>query len=160
IQGRFRPMSAACLRATLREDGTPVVVEAHVASLGEAKRTGGLTEWPYEVSQQRVEGTGITTAVRLGSWRSVDNSQNVFFRECFIDEWATTAGADPLSYRKKLLANNRRALRILETVEQMSAWGAGSGRERFLGVAYHDGFGSLCSQVVEIVRTAADALRV
>ncbi len=159
LQGRFRPMSAACLRARLGEDGRPTTLEAHVASLGEEKRLGGLAEWPYQVPQIHVQGSGIPSAARVGSWRSVDHSQNVFFRECFLDECARTAGADPLAYRKRLLAGNVRALRILDTVERMSAWGAAGGR-RFLGVAFHDAFGSPCAQVVEIVRPASDALRV
>jgi isoquinoline 1-oxidoreductase beta subunit len=160
LQGRFRPMSAACLRALLNEDGKPATLEAYVAWLGEVRRLGGLATWPYEVPQRRVDGAGVASDVRVGSWRSVDSSQNVFFRECFIDECAAAAGVDPLRYRKVLLAGNPRALRVLEAVEKMSAWGAGGSARRFLGVAYHDGVGSHCAQVVEIVRTAMDALRV
>jgi len=153
-------MSAACLRATLNEDGKPAAVEAYAASLGEGRRLEGLADWPYEIPQRHIDGTGIASAVRVGSWRSVDSAQIVFFRECFLDECAASAGVDPLSYRKALLAGNPRALRVLEVVERMSEWGASSGARRFLGVAYHDGMGSHCAQVVEVVRTSADALRV
>ncbi len=160
LQGRFRPMSAAHLQATLDDAGLLATFKANVATLGDLERVGALETLPYRCATQSAKGAAVRSEVRIGSWRSVDASQNVFFRECFIDECAAAAGSDPLKYRQALLAHDERALRVLNTVERMSGWGTSEGRRRFLGLAFHDGFGSPCAQVVEIERADSGALRV
>lgn len=160
-QGRFRPMSSALMRATLSGDGSPQRLDSHVASIGEQPRTGALRQIPYAIADCSTRYTGVTSAVRIGSWRSVDSSQNIFFRECFIDECAHAAGVDPLAYRQKLLSHNARALRVLETASTVSAWNSSNtGEARYLGMAFCEGFGSFCAQVVEVVRTSTQAFLV
>jgi isoquinoline 1-oxidoreductase subunit beta len=156
LQDRFRPMSAVQFHATLDEQGRLSAFEAHVATLGKS-RHGTLAEFPYAAAAIDVKGSSVSTPLRLGSWRSVDHSQTVFFRECFIDECAAAAGVDPLAYRRTLLAGKTRELRVLDAVAEMSRWGEGG---RHLGLAFNDGFGSPCAQVIEVERTSGDTLRV
>lgn len=161
VQGRFRPMSVARLRAHLRSGGIDSF-KASVASIGEVPRTGGLKIIPYLTGTSFTAYSGLIAPIRVGPWRAVDSSQNVFFRECFIDECAHAADADPLQFRRALLAHNVRALRVLDEIAELAGWGSAkdASRQRFLGVAFNEGFGSLTAQVAEIVRTADGALRV
>lgn len=157
LQDVFRPMSAAQLQAVLDAKGLPSSLDAQVAWLGERDRRGALAESPYAIPNVNVTGSGIPSPVRLGEWRSVDSSQTVFFRECFLDECAAAAGVDPLAYRRSLLAGRARALRVLDTVAAMSGWGEAG---RHVGVAFHEEWGSPCAQVVEVERRPGEAPRV
>lgn len=152
VQSRFRPMSAAHFEGSLSESGGLERVVCRVAAISKHSRTGGLEPFPYRIPQQETTFTPVSSPVRTGSWRSVDGSQNVFFRESFIDECATAAGADPLQFRRSMLESNARALRVLDAVAELSSWADRQKSGRFLGVAFHDGYGSLSAQVVEVTR--------
>jgi isoquinoline 1-oxidoreductase beta subunit len=161
VQGRFRPMSVARLSAFLRS-GSLDRFAASVASIGEQPRTGGLQTIPYRTRASSAAYSGLTAPIRIGPWRAVDSSQNVFFRECFIDECAHAAAVDPLQFRRTLLAHDPRALRVLDEIAALAAWQPGkeTSQPRFLGMAFNEGFGSLTAQVAELVRTDDGALRV
>jgi isoquinoline 1-oxidoreductase beta subunit len=160
-QDHFRPMAAARLEARLDATGAVRRVRVRIAGLGDHPRTAGLDPTPYRMGDVRVEYAGLEPPVRVGFWRSVDASQNVFFRECFIDECAHAAGVDPLAYRLRLLGDDHsRGRRVLETLAAAAGWQWPQGGSRFLGLAYHEGFGSLSAQAVEVSRSSAGALRV
>lgn len=73
-------------------------------------------------------------------WRSTAHSYTAFFTESFVDELATTAGTDPLSFRMGLLGTNPRLARCLS---QASAAGGWSGEPQAgQGLACHSAFGS------------------
>jgi isoquinoline 1-oxidoreductase beta subunit len=158
-QARHRTIAAACLESRL-QDGLPTTLKARIATLGDFPRTGSVATTSYALPQAEIEFIANHAPIRSGSWRSVDASQNVFFRESFIDECAHAAGRDRLEYRKALLANNARALRVVETAAALSEWSSAGGRERFRGIAFHDGFGSIAAQVVELSRAADQRLRI
>ena len=160
IQGHFRPMCAARLTATLADDGTLRSLISNVASIGDSPRTGGLRDSLYRIAEQSAHYSGLPYPIRTGSWRSVNSSQNIYFRECFIDECAQAAAADPLHYRHAMLENSPRARRVLETVARISGWNDRVASSRFLGVAFSEGFGSLCAHVVEVAASGSQALRV
>lgn len=160
-QDRFRPMAAARLEAALDAKGLPRGLQVRVASLGDEPRTAGLDVMPYRVGDIRVHYAGLTAPIRIGYWRSVDASQNVFFRECFIDECAHAAGADPLAYRLQLLGEDQpRGRRVLQAVADACSWQWPQQKGRSLGLAYHEGFGSISAQAAEISRSASGAMRV
>jgi isoquinoline 1-oxidoreductase subunit beta len=60
---------------------------------------GFTDEMAYNVPNYHVDCAMRTTHVPVGFWRSVNHSQNGFFRECFVDEMAHAAGQDPYQYR-------------------------------------------------------------
>ncbi|MGH7105398.1 MAG: molybdopterin cofactor-binding domain-containing protein [Acetobacteraceae bacterium] len=161
IQDQFRPLAAARLEASLDAAGKPQRFSIRVASLGQNPRTTGLDPTPYRLGAARVQYFGFSPAIRVGSWRSVDASQNAFFRESFLDECAHAAGIDPLAYRLGLLdADHARGRRVLATLGEACGWARPPRADRFLGLAYNEGFGSIAAQAVELSRSGAGALRI
>lgn len=159
-QGRFRPMAAARLALRLDAQGRPERFEARVAGIGDSPRLAGLEPQPYRLGATEVRYVPVTSAIRTGPWRSVDESQNVFFRESFLDECALAAGADPLDWRMALLAGQPRAQRLLARLGELTGWAAARRAGRALGMAFGDGLGSLCALAAEVVADAGGAWRV
>ncbi|MRK24294.1 xanthine dehydrogenase family protein molybdopterin-binding subunit [Pseudomonas sp. JG-B] len=89
---------------------------------------------------------GITPAF----WRGVGHTQNCFMVEGFLDELAVMSKIDPFTYRYPLLEKHPRAVKVLETLREKSAWDsplpAGKGR----GVALTYCFGTYAAQVAEV----------
>jgi isoquinoline 1-oxidoreductase beta subunit len=110
---------------------------------------GLLEDMPYDVPNYRVDFAMRNTHVPVGVWRSVNHSQNAFFKESFIDEMAHAAGADPYLFRRKLLARKPRQLAVLDAAANGSGWGSPLPRGVFRGIAFHDSQNSSCAQVVE-----------
>jgi isoquinoline 1-oxidoreductase beta subunit len=114
----------------------------------------GLNSLPYALPNQRVEWIRDTAEVPVGYWRSVGNSHNVFFAECFVDELAAAAKRDPIELRKGMLGSNTRAKAVLETLAQKSGWASPLGSGRARGVALCQCFGSIVGEVVEVSGSA------
>jgi isoquinoline 1-oxidoreductase beta subunit len=85
--------------------------------------------------------------VPLGSWRSVGQSHNAFFKESFIDELALAAGQDSVSFRRQMLGEHPRHRAVLEAAV-VKAGKPAEGRAQ--GVALHQSFGSIVAQVAEV----------
>lgn len=117
----------------------------------------GIVDFPhgedhitYELQDLNVEFLISKLPIPVCPWRSVQHGPNAFVVESFIDELAHAGGKDPLEFRLKLLKNNARLTRVLETVAEKSGWGksmpAGQGR----GIAAHHCFGTSVAQVAEV----------
>ena len=65
--------------------------------------------------------TSAEVGIPLGAWRSVFLS-NAFYIESVIDEVAYLAKEEPLEYRKKLIGDNPRILKILDVISKQSNW--------------------------------------
>jgi len=87
--------------------------------------------------------------VPVGFWRSVNHSQNGFFRECFIDEMAHAAGQDPYQFRRKLLSKDPKRLAVLDAVAQKAGWDKPAPQGVSRGIALVEAYGSFCAQVAE-----------
>ena len=92
----------------------------------------------YDFPAKRViHHLALQTPVRTSSLRGLGALPNVFALECFIDELAERAGADPVAYRLSLLSDPR-ARPLIETVAGRCGWAsrgpAGTGRG--LGLAW------------------------
>jgi isoquinoline 1-oxidoreductase subunit beta len=90
-----------------------------------------------------------TTHVPVGFWRSVNHSQNGFFRECFVDEMAHAAGQDPYQFRRKLLSKDATRLAVLDAAAETAGWDKPLPQGVSRGIALVEAYGSLCAQVVE-----------
>jgi isoquinoline 1-oxidoreductase beta subunit len=63
---------------------------------------------PYQTKNYRVEYTLAKSGVPRAWWRSVEHSSSGFVVECFIDELAAAAGADPLEFRLRMIGPDRK----------------------------------------------------
>lgn len=164
----YRPPALSRFRAALGEDGRLLAWHNRIASpsvsqavmgrafpalpLGGPDRTNteGAAFLPYAAEHRRVEHAAMTLPVPIGFWRSVGHSFNAFFTECFMDECAEAANADPLEFRLRHLQGHPREARVLELLRRTSNWdeapAAGHGR----GLALHESFGSIVGQVADV----------
>jgi isoquinoline 1-oxidoreductase beta subunit len=113
----------------------------------------GVWNAPYAIPSYRVRAYAVPELAPTSSWRSVGASSSGFFGESFLDELIHAAGADPLAERLRL-ANDPRAVAVLEAVAEMSGWGREPGENRGLGVAMVESFGVPVAEVIEVENTA------
>jgi CO/xanthine dehydrogenase Mo-binding subunit len=107
----------------------------------------GYGDMPYRIPY-RVKNAIVDNGLPVGFWRSVNHSQNVFFRETMIDALAAKAGLDGLAYRRGLLVDNPRALAVLAALETVAGTpDIGASR----GFALNTSHDSLCAQSVDVV---------
>ena len=83
----------------------------------------GAMAMPYAIPNVLVECCVVDTAVPVGFWRSVNNSYNAFAVETFIDEVAHADKKDPYKFRRDLLTNSPRHLRVLDLAAEKAGWG-------------------------------------
>lgn len=104
----------------------------------------------YDVPNLVVDHAMRNPHIRPGFWRGVNINQNAIYLECFIDELAHAAGRDPLSFRRKLLEKNDKALAVLNAVSERAGWGtlsdAGVGRGLSVCKTF-DSFVAACAEV-------------
>jgi isoquinoline 1-oxidoreductase beta subunit len=160
----YRPASYHVMRAGLGTDGWPVawthrmVVPSIVKRVFpnwfqnglDAEAVEGAVGLPYTIPAVHVDYHDADTGVPTGFWRSVNHTQNAFVIECFIDELAQAAGRDPFEYRRGLLADAPRHLRVLERAASAAGWGTSPGAGRGRGIAVHESFESFVAQVADV----------
>jgi isoquinoline 1-oxidoreductase subunit beta len=110
----------------------------------------GFHDLPYHVPHLLIDYAMRNTHVPVGFWRSVNHSQNGFFRECFVDEMAHAVGADPYEYRRQLLPADSKDRAVLEAAATQAGWGTPLPAGVFRGIAVMDGYGSYAAQVAEV----------
>jgi len=165
----------ARLTAGLDASGMPVAWRVRVtgpsilANLFPQRLTNGIDasfangfteEMAYGVPNYEVSYAMRTTHVPVGFWRSVNHSQNGFFRECFIDEMAHAAGQDPYQYRRKLLSKDPVRLAVLDAAAQKAGWDQPAPQGISRGIALVEAYGSLCAQVAEASVGDKDGVKV
>jgi isoquinoline 1-oxidoreductase subunit beta len=171
----YRPVAAARMTAGLDADGMPAALKIRTAGqsiiaaisprvmqFGVDRNflQGLLEDMPYDLPSYLVDFAMRNTHVPVGVWRSVNHSQNAFFKESFIDEMAHAAEVDPYTFRRKLLAKKPQDLAVLDAAASKAGWGSPlpSGVSR--GIALHGSQGSICAQVVEASVGSGGKLRV
>lgn len=168
----YRPGAICRLTGAVGPDG-PVALRASVAApsvlANQARRVlgmappgpdkilvEGLFDQPYGIPNYRVEGRVAEVAVPVGSWRSVGNSHNAFFQECFLDELAHAAGLDPVEMRLRLMrGQSDRALKVVEAAASLAGWGGSLPAGHARGMAFCWSFGTPTAEIVEISRGSA-----
>jgi isoquinoline 1-oxidoreductase beta subunit len=105
---------------------------------------------PYDIPNFQVEYVRAEPpAVPTGFWRGVGPNNNVFATECFMDELARKAGADPIAFRIGMLGKTPRLKAALELVAEKSGWGQPLPARTGRGVCAQPSFGSFIATVVE-----------
>jgi isoquinoline 1-oxidoreductase beta subunit len=157
-RGYFRPMAVMQLKAGLDAQGQPTAFSFAAACPSimdyTSERRHGVTEeevdhyglanardWPYAVPGQKIALASTDLDVPVAS---------VFGLECFLDEMAAAAKADPIAYRRHLLRHRPRELAVVEKVASVADWDkpAAMGRHRGFGMNVCNG--SVVAQIVEI----------
>jgi isoquinoline 1-oxidoreductase beta subunit len=170
----YRPVSLARFTAGLDAAGTPIAWQARVAgpsifaALAPQQIKGGLDlsfldglhDMPYGIPNVLVEYAMRNTHVPVGFWRSVNHTQNAFFKECFLDEMAHAAGRDPYQFRRGLLAGKRRELDVLDAAARRAGWDQPPPAGVFRGIALNASYGSYAAQVAEVSVSAGGEVRV
>ena len=105
---------------------------------------------PYDIPNFQVEYVRAEPpAVPTGFWRGVGANNNVFATECFMDELARKAGADPIAFRIGMLDKTPRLKAALQLVAEKSGWGQPLPPRTARGVCAQPSFASFIATVVE-----------
>ena len=120
----------------------------------------GAIELPYAIPNVIVDWHHVETGVPVGFWRSVGNSQNVFVRECFLDELAAAGKKDPLALRKKLMTKAPSLAAALDLAATKGDWGTPLGAHKGRGIACATSFGSHVAQSAEVEVAPDGSVRV
>lgn len=108
----------------------------------------------YRLPALAIDHHRADIALPVGHLRGGADRANAFFTECFIDELAHRAGAEPMSFRIAMLGHDARLARCLTTAASLGGWDggtAGSGQ----GLACHAMAGSLIAVLAEAQYDAA-----
>ena len=146
-RGWYRPLAYNELEAGLDDSGLPTVWTHRIAGAGGVE---GAANIPYQFRSFRVTLARVDLPVPTWQWRSVDNSQNCYVVECFLDEVARAGGHDPVQLRLRLLQGHPRQRRVVETVAAHAGWGTPLPDGRARGIALSTCFGSIVAQVAEV----------
>ena len=157
----FRDEMAAVLDAngelvefSHRTAGSAVIARYAPAWLANGVDTDAVhtAESPYHVPNKYVEFVRHEPPAGLmtGNWRGVGPTHHAFPNDCFIDELAVMAKADPVAFREKLLSRNPRALAVLKLAAAKAGWGTAMAAGRGRGVSVVDAWGSYAALVTDI----------
>jgi isoquinoline 1-oxidoreductase beta subunit len=171
--GMYRPASRHTLKASLDPAGAVTGFSHHLAApsisgqldsagYGEGRDEGavdGILNLPYGIPARDTLYSMTNTPVPTCWLRSVYNTQNALANECFLDEVAHAAGADPVQMRLELLPADSRLRGTLERAKAEWGWPRKPAKGRGHGVACHSCFGSHVTMMAEVSRDD-DRLRV
>ncbi len=155
----YRSRGKLSMRAAIDADGGISGYEI-VGAVTNDTFNGGADPGAYDrIKTWASTQTAVQTLIPMGAWRSVDDNPCCFVRESFIDECAHLVGADPLEYRRRLLAGNARGLKALNTVAGKIGWGSPKAPGVGRGLALLSGWNTIVAHAIE-VKVDADKLRV
>lgn len=143
----FRPAAVIIIEASLDAQGA--LTTWHHVNLNSGP---SAIDTPYRAGQARSQFVGSEPPLRQGSYRALAATANNFARECFMDEMAASAGADPLAFRLAHLENPRLRA-VLETAAQRFNWSERvKKKEKDVGVGLACGTekGSVVAACVEV----------
>jgi isoquinoline 1-oxidoreductase beta subunit len=156
-QDFLRPGGWHYLEAGLDAQGRCIAWDNHFISYGRdgkfARAAGiGPTDFPAGIVEDfRLGATVLPLMHTTGFLRAPSNNAFGFVTQCFIDELAQAAGADPVQYRRDFLGapriigdpksrgpyNTGRMRAVLDKAAAMAGWGRKLPKRTGLGVAFH-----------------------
>jgi isoquinoline 1-oxidoreductase beta subunit len=104
----------------------------------------------YTFPNLLVEYAMRNTHVPVGPWRGVNTNQNGVYLECFMDEVARAASADPLEFRRALMQKHPKHLAVLNAAAEKAGWGKPLPTGVYRGIAQFMGYGSYSAAVAEV----------
>ena len=120
----------------------------------------GDAQLGYTVPDLLIEYAMRNTHIPVGPWRGVNTNQNAVYIECFMDEVARAAGADPLEFRRALMAKHPKHLAVLNAAAERAGWGKPLPAGVHRGIAQFMGYGSYSAAVAEVSVNSAGEVKV
>jgi isoquinoline 1-oxidoreductase beta subunit len=167
----YRPAQLQRFRASLDAHGRPITLQNRIAgpsteawwnpaTTTPQRREGGEPP-PYDITNTLNDFVRVPAPVPLGAWRAVQNGQNGFCFESFIDECAHAVSADAAAYRLELLGANRpRQQAVVKLAAERAQWGTKLPRGRGRGIAFFDYDGTYVAEVAEVSVNKRDGVHV
>jgi isoquinoline 1-oxidoreductase beta subunit len=137
----------------------PFVFQGLVPSGGPLARIGPAA-LGYTIPHLLIEHSMRNPHVPPGVWRGVNVNHNAIYLECFMDELAHSAGQDPLEFRRRLMADHPKHLRVLKAVAEKIGWSKPAPEGVYRGIAQHMGFGSYVAAATEISVTGGNKIKI
>ena len=166
----YRPAQLQRFRAALDSAGRPLTWDNRVVGPSteawwnpkttEPQRREAGEEPPYDVVTARNDFVPVAAPVPLGAWRAVQNGQNGFCFESFVDECAHAMAMDPVAYRLARLAGKPRQQNVVRLAADRAHWDAPMPKGRGRGVAFFDYDGTYVAEVAEVTVTKRNGVRV
>jgi isoquinoline 1-oxidoreductase beta subunit len=165
--GYYRPMHAHRVEIGIGPDGMPtawrhvIVGQSLVAGTPFASfliKNGvdgtaveGTSDTQYDIPNFHVSAHHPSVNVPVLWWRSVGHTHNAFVMETLIDELATRAKVDPITYRRKLLKPEAKKLHaVLDLMDQKSAWRNTLPKGHAVGISCHESFETAVACAVDV----------
>ena len=146
-QDHYRPSVLGRFKAGLDAEGMPTSWESTFVHKMDPPEASAVI---YDITNVKAQYTESPTHVRLGPWRSVDHTQHGYFTESFIDELAVNAKMDGYEFRRKLLKNKPRYLKVLDTAAKMAGWGKTLPEGQAQGISITESFMTIVAEVVTV----------
>lgn len=113
----FRPAGVIVAEASLDADNK--LTSWHFINVNSGP---SAVETPYKSGKANCRTVNADGPLKPGSYRGLASTANVFARECFMDELAAAAGADPLAFRVNHLPDGDRLRAVLELAAEKFGW--------------------------------------
>jgi len=141
-----------------------------------SQEVSGADVVAYSPANLYVDYVPVQSGIPRAWWRSVAHSFNALAIECFIDELAHSAGADPFQFRMGLLREDRklpwlmwpddppvetrRFRNVLQLAAEKSGWSSPLPKGHGRGMACCPSFGSYIAHVAEVSVASDGAVRI
>jgi isoquinoline 1-oxidoreductase subunit beta len=143
----FRPAAVIDAEATLDAEGK--LTSWYFININSG---GSAVDTPYRAGRTACRSVNSDPPLRHGSYRALAATANNFARECFMDELAAAAGADPLEFRLAHLEPGRLRDVLVEAARHFN-WGERTKQKRKnvgVGLACGTEKGSYVAACVEV----------
>jgi len=152
-------ISAAVRPDALQDGMDPFAFQGLAPSKDAFARIGPAT-LGYTIPNLLIDHSMRNPHVPPGVWRGVNVNHNALYLECFIDELAHSAGQDPLTFRRRLMASHPMHLRVLDAVAEKVGWSRPAPQGVHRGIAQFMGFGSYVAAAAEISVTNGSKINI
>lgn len=164
--GYYRPMYVHWLKAGVDKQGKIIAWQHRI--VGQSITAGtvfaskdkidftsveGAQNLPYHIPNLQVELHTTEPKVPVLWWRSVGSTHTAFATECFLDDVARGTKQDPYALRRSLLEKHPRHLAVLDLAAEKSGWKKKRAADEIYGLAVHESFNTVVSQVVKLKKT-------
>ena len=167
--GFYHPITQARLEGGLDDEGNLVALHVRISgqsilaalrpqALQDGKdpavfmglMPGGDHAISYAIPNLLVDHAMRNTHIPPGFWRGVNVNPNAIYMECFLDELAHAAEADPLTFRQRLMKNNPKGLAVLNAAAEGADWSTPPPTGIYRGLASFYAFGSYVAACAEV----------